>query len=98
MTLAQVVYNISTDNEFAKMWNSDPEAALAKRGLKLSREEMAFLSRGLQRKNSAQSPLVLNSGNTTAGLSWYQAKGDVTAGLSWYQAKGDVTDGLSWYQ
>ena len=38
MTLAQVVYNISTDNEFARMWSNDPEAALAQRGLKLSRE------------------------------------------------------------
>ena len=97
MTLAQVVYNISTDNEFARMWNTNPEAALAQRGLKLSREEMAFLSKGLQRKNSAQGPLVLSGSNTTAGLSWYTAKGDATDGLSWYTAKGDTTDGLSWY-
>ena len=51
MTLAQVVYNISTDSDFAAQWQSDPEGALAKRGLTLSREEMAFLSAGLKRKS-----------------------------------------------
>ena len=43
MSLAQVVYSISTDHDFAAQWNKDPEAALAGRGLKLSSEEMAFL-------------------------------------------------------
>ena len=97
MTLAQVVYNISTDNEFVKMWNTDPEAALAQRGLKLSREEMAFLSKGLQRKNSAQSPLVLSDGDTINRASWYQS-GEVIDRASWYQASGDVVDRASWYQ
>ena len=48
MTLAQVVYNISNDQEFAEMWQSDPETALANRGLKLSKEEKAFLVMGLK--------------------------------------------------
>lgn len=49
MSLAQVVYNMSNDADFAALWRSDPEKALAKRGLKLSKEEQAFLSRGLNR-------------------------------------------------
>jgi len=47
MSLAQVVYNMSTDNEFAAQWNLDPELALAEKGLHLGREEMAFVSSGL---------------------------------------------------
>ncbi len=94
MTLAQVVYNISTDNEFAKMWNTDPEAALAERGLKLSREEMAFLSKGLQRKNSAQGPLVFSEGDTINQVSWYQS-GTIDQ-VSWYQSSG--VERTSWYQ
>ena len=47
MSLAQVVYNISNDDEFASIWNVDPETALADKGLHLSREEMAFLKTGL---------------------------------------------------
>jgi hypothetical protein len=49
MTLAQVVYNISNDTDFASRWHSNPEAALAEKGLKLSKEEFAFLSKGLKR-------------------------------------------------
>jgi hypothetical protein len=49
MTLAQVVYNISNDTDFASRWSSNPEAALAEKGLKLSKEEFAFLSKGLKR-------------------------------------------------
>jgi hypothetical protein len=49
MTLAQVVYNISNDTDFASRWSSNPEAALAEKGLKLSKEEFAFLSQGLKR-------------------------------------------------
>ena len=48
MSLAQVCYNISNDMDFAALWRRDPDEALAKRGLKLSREEKAFLSAGLQ--------------------------------------------------
>ena len=47
MSLAQVVYNISNDDEFVSIWNLDPETALADKGLQLSREEMAFLQTGL---------------------------------------------------
>jgi hypothetical protein len=49
MSLAQVVYNISTDSDFAALWRRDPEAALAGKGFKLSREELEFLSAGLRR-------------------------------------------------
>jgi len=48
MSLAQVCYNISNDMDFAALWRRDPDEALAKRGLKLSNEEKAFLSAGLQ--------------------------------------------------
>ena len=51
MTLAQVVYNMSTDTDFAARMRSDPESALAERGLKLSKEEQAFLSKGLIRES-----------------------------------------------
>lgn len=43
MTLAQVVYQMSNDAEFASELYSNPEAALAQRGLKISNEELAFL-------------------------------------------------------
>lgn len=43
MTLAQVVYNMSTDRDFAAQLFSDPDGTLAKKGFKLSREELAFL-------------------------------------------------------
>lgn len=49
MSIAQVVYRISTDNDFANQWRLDPEGALAKRGLWLSNEELAFLKAGLKR-------------------------------------------------
>jgi hypothetical protein len=49
MSIAQVVYRISTDNDFANQWNLDPEGTLAKRGLWLSNEELAFLKAGLKR-------------------------------------------------
>ena len=68
MTLAQVVYNISTDSEFASQWQSDPEGALAGRGLKLSQEEMAFLSRGLKRHSQEKDLLTI--GKATAGANW----------------------------
>ncbi len=49
MTLAQVVYQLSTDSEFAAKMQTDPEAALAERDLQLSKEEQAFLMHGLRR-------------------------------------------------
>lgn len=51
MTLAQVVHGISTDTEFAARWRTNPEAALAEKGLQLSKEELAFLSAGLKKKD-----------------------------------------------
>ena len=49
MSLAQVVYRMSTDADFAELWRRNPEDALEKKGLKLTREELAFLSNGLTR-------------------------------------------------
>lgn len=49
MSLAQVIHKITTDDDFANQWKSNPEKALAQRGLKLSQEELAFLSKSLKR-------------------------------------------------
>ena len=43
MTLAQVVYNMSQDRDFASQLQSNPETTLATRGYNLSKEELAFL-------------------------------------------------------
>jgi hypothetical protein len=43
MALAQVVYQISTDKDFASRMQSDPHGALDERGWFLSKEEIAFL-------------------------------------------------------
>ena len=43
MALAQVVYQISTDKEFASRMQADPQGALNERGWSLSKEEIAFL-------------------------------------------------------
>ncbi len=43
MTLAQVVYQMSTDTDFANQLFSNPELTLNRRGWKLSNEELAFL-------------------------------------------------------
>ena len=43
MTLAQVVYNLSSDGDFASQFQANPEATLRKRGFMLSKEELAFL-------------------------------------------------------
>ncbi len=47
MSLAQVVYHITNNAEFAEKWRNDPEAALKDKGFQLSREEMNFLCAGL---------------------------------------------------
>ncbi len=65
MTLAQVVYSISNDKDFAEKNRSDPEAALARKGLKLSKEEQAFLAMGFKRY-SPDSQVKLNL--TTMGF------------------------------
>ncbi len=43
MTLAQVVYNMSKDRDFASQLQSNPESTLATRGYNLSKEELDFL-------------------------------------------------------
>jgi len=43
MTLAQVVYHMSTDTDFASNLFLSPESTLETRGLKLSKEELAFI-------------------------------------------------------
>jgi len=43
MALAQVVYQISTDKDFASRLQSDPQGALSAKGWSLSKEEIAFL-------------------------------------------------------
>jgi len=68
MSLAQVVYKISTDTDFAAEWARDPEAALQSNGLKLSREELEFLSMGLKRNDFATSKVGLSE--VALGASW----------------------------
>ncbi|MFN2174574.1 MAG: hypothetical protein ACK2U3_01305 [Anaerolineales bacterium] len=58
MSLAQVVYNISTDDEFAALWSIDPETALADKNLRLSWEEKAFLKSGLMNGNHPENRKV----------------------------------------
>jgi hypothetical protein len=54
MALAQVVYQISTDADFASQLRSNPERTLEKRGWSLSKEEIAFLVSALTRKADGQ--------------------------------------------
>ena len=70
MSLAQVVYSISTDNEFASQWNHDPESALLEKGLQLSREEMAFLSSGLKNGRGADEGQVRLSDLALISRGW----------------------------
>ena len=51
MALAQVVYQISTDADFAAHMRNDPKGALEERGWRLSKEELSFLLAGLFRKS-----------------------------------------------
>jgi hypothetical protein len=48
MSLGKVVHSLSTDHDFVAQWKSDPEGTLAKRGLRLTSEELAFLKTGLK--------------------------------------------------
>jgi hypothetical protein len=54
MALAQVVYRISTDADFAAHMRLDPESALEERGWRLSKEELSFLLAGLFRKSQSE--------------------------------------------
>lgn len=58
MTLAQVVYQMSNDTDFASELYSNPEAALSKRGLKISKEELAFLLTARNRVESHKLDVV----------------------------------------
>jgi hypothetical protein len=49
MTLAQVVYRISTDSDFAARLQADPESALQEKNFQLTKEEHAFLANALRR-------------------------------------------------
>lgn len=49
MALAQVVYQISTDKDFATRMQLNPQAALQERGWSLSKEEIAFLLTALRK-------------------------------------------------
>ena len=53
MALAQVVYHISTDEDFASRMQSDPQSALDARGWSLSKEEIAFLLSTLRSNTEA---------------------------------------------
>lgn len=58
VTLAQVAYQISRDTDFATRLRMDPETTLAEKGMQLSREELAFLSRGLNGESGEQVSLT----------------------------------------
>ena len=70
MSLAQVVYSMSTDNEFASQWNLDPEGALADKGFQLSREEQAFLTAGLKNGRSGDRRTMRLSELASVRRSW----------------------------
>ncbi len=54
MTLAQVVYQMSNDTDFASQLFTNPESTLKSHGLKLSQEELAFLVTAHQRDDQPQ--------------------------------------------
>lgn len=68
MALAQVVYRISTDADFAAQMRSDPESALKERGWLLSKEELSFLLAGLFRKSQSEDLVSLK---VAKALRWW---------------------------
>lgn len=68
MALAQVVYRISTDADFAAQMRNDPEGALEERGWRLSKEELSFLLAGLFRKSLNED---LTSLRVVKGYRWW---------------------------
>ena len=63
MALAQVVYRISTDADFAALMRTDPEGTLEERGWRLSKEELSFLLAGLFRKSQGEEKTGLTVAN-----------------------------------
>jgi hypothetical protein len=59
MSLAQVVYQISTDDSFATQMRSNPEGALAASGWWLSKEERVFLLSTLQKGMHEKGNLIM---------------------------------------
>ena len=70
MSLAQVVYNISNDADFASQWRKDPEAALAGKGYQLSLEEFNFLSVGLLKSGHTEGHRINLSELISTRSSW----------------------------
>ena len=68
MTLAQVVYNMSSDQDFAAQLQANPEATLRKRGFKLSKEELAFLLSAHRR--SQQEKIKLEDLSISLATTW----------------------------
>ena len=58
MTLAQVVYQMSNDPDFAAQLLASPEATLAKYGLRLSKEEIAFLLTAHRREDQTRTRIA----------------------------------------
>jgi len=69
MALAQVVYQISTDADFATQLRSNPESALEKQGWSLTKEEIAFLVSALTRKVDRQEKRPIDKPD--ARWSWF---------------------------
>lgn len=67
MALAQVVYQISADADFAARMREDASGALAERGWSLSQEELAFLKAALTGKVEKSEILHLVE---RKGISW----------------------------
>lgn len=70
MALAQVVYQISTDKDFASRMQSDPQGALNARGWTLSKEEIAFLLSTL-RSNTEQTEIRQIVKPLLARIGWF---------------------------
>jgi hypothetical protein len=68
MALAQVVYQISTDADFAAHMRNDPEGALEERGWRLSKEELSFLVASLFRKSQSEDYISLK---VAKALRWW---------------------------
>lgn len=70
MTLAQVVYHLSNDSDFATQMRTDPETALAEKGLTISKEEQAFLSNGLTRSTRADGSKISMNDIASLYVGW----------------------------